>query len=461
MQERAKLSGVASGLAIRDSARSKVSSADAEAQLKARLARERPTGTKYKVETYMVIVRWTEGTCVEYGPNPKTPGSKSHPRYERYAKAKTVGEALALGAYPPDLLWDYERGFYKVVGGPLRDEPLDLEKAKAAGEKITRTDEILGKWVLRTMQKELGVSLEWLRSGPESPVCRALRLFADRKAVELLATVDRERRPISSQEMLQLLRAWSYVKNPHRNNVMKPGQTWVNSDTVGLTVGRDGDVHATRATLSFPNVMKAICRYIRDRQPAELKAPFHFTSVNMNYGYGATRHRDSNNTGLSMLAGFGDFSGGELCYWPDDDGSVPRDKLAKLPASGCVIVDVKENLLLFHGQRCHEVKPFKGERYSLVWFSSARYWKADEKTLKHLEELGFVIPTEQSVRAVSSALRPARGHHGTAQPAAGGALTWPMEQASYSGEAEGEKRSGASREVQPQGKRRRASSAGA
>eukprot|EP00971_Amphidinium_carterae_P153560 3044447-Amphidinium_carterae.1 len=55
-------------------------------------------------------------------------GSKSHLRYESYSVAKTVGEALALHCYPADWCWDYERGFLKVVGGHIRDEPVDIGK---------------------------------------------------------------------------------------------------------------------------------------------------------------------------------------------------------------------------------------------------------------------------------------------------------------------------------------------
>lgn len=430
-----KAKRVSTIIAIKDRARGNISAKDADEELRKKLAKEKPTGTKYKPETYMVVVRWMEGTRLKYGPNPKTPGSKSHPRYAKYAKAKTVGEALALGAYPPDLLWDYERGFYKVVGGTVRDEPLDLQKAKAEGQKLTKTDEILGKWVITALKRELGVSNEWIQErGAESPVTRCLRLMADRKAEGIMKAVDQERRPISSQEMLSVLRCWSYVKNPHRFNVMKEGQAWVNSDTVGLTVGRDGDVHATKPTFTYPNVMKILTRWIRDRQPPELKGQFHFTSINMNYGYAAERHRDGNNQGLSMLAAFGDFQGGELRYWPDDDGKVSRDQLQKLPASGCMTVNLQENMLLFHGQRCHSVKEFRGERYSLVWFSCARHWKAGQENLGKLAKLGFEIPTDKAVKDVASALRPATGYQGrSGAPAPGGALLWPQSQAHFSG----------------------------
>merc|ERR1712232_1266189 len=36
--------------------------------------------------------------------------------------AKTVGEALK-NCKPADLLWEYERGYLKVLGGPMADVP--------------------------------------------------------------------------------------------------------------------------------------------------------------------------------------------------------------------------------------------------------------------------------------------------------------------------------------------------
>jgi len=394
---------------------------DAATQLKQALARQKPMGTRYKPETYMVVTRWTEKTRIKYIPNPKTPGSKSYPRYERYSKAKTVGEALELGAYPPDLLWDYERGFYRVVGGPVQEEPIDFHRAQAEGRTLTRTDMIFGRWVFKELCKELGTDEKTLVSEArwsESGICRALRLLADREAAALLEQVDAEGREISTVELLRVLRRWAYFKNPYRVNVMPEGQTWVNSDTVGLNCARDGTVNTTHPTFSYPNVMRVMCRWLRDRQPPELKGqPFPFTSINMNFGYGAQRHRDGNNTGLSMLAAFGEFTGGELRYWPDDSKSL---KVEKLAVKDRMTIDISKELLLFDGKRCHEVAPFKGERYSLVWFTCARYWEAGAPALRKLASLGFNVPSEASIKSVERLLR-APGGPKTKE----GALRWP------------------------------------
>eukprot|EP00913_Durusdinium_trenchii_P002892 g2679.t1 len=76
----------------------------------------------YRQKTYEIVTRWTAKTKIEYRPHAKAPGSKSHIRYEKYSKAKTVGEALALGCYPVDWCFDYEHGFIRVKGGEIRED---------------------------------------------------------------------------------------------------------------------------------------------------------------------------------------------------------------------------------------------------------------------------------------------------------------------------------------------------
>jgi len=45
--------------------------------------------------------------------NPKRAGSCAFDRYERYKRAKTVGEALSLGAAPGDISFDFKKGYLK------------------------------------------------------------------------------------------------------------------------------------------------------------------------------------------------------------------------------------------------------------------------------------------------------------------------------------------------------------
>merc|ERR1712117_416354 len=102
-----------------------------------------------------------------------------------------------------------------------------------------------------------------------------------------------------------------------------------------------------------------------DRLPEECK-DFKFTSLNLNKNYAAKLHRDGNNFGPSMIAAFGDFTGGELNYYPDDDGKGEPDKLLK-DKHKTESFDLGKGLALFNGNSAHSVNPFKGNRFSIVF----------------------------------------------------------------------------------------------
>jgi len=47
--------------------------------------------------------------------NPKRAGTKANERYEKYKSARTLKSAKEKGASKADLLYDYEKGFLKIV----------------------------------------------------------------------------------------------------------------------------------------------------------------------------------------------------------------------------------------------------------------------------------------------------------------------------------------------------------
>ena len=57
-------------------------------------------------------------------------------------------------------------------------------------------------------------------------------------------------------------------------------------------------------------------RWLREHQPAIFEHPFPSTSISVNHGYAARKHRDAYNSGPSMTKAFGLFEGGRLLYWP-------------------------------------------------------------------------------------------------------------------------------------------------
>ena len=76
-----------------------------------------------------------------------------------------------------------------------------------------------------------------------------------------------------------------------RTNVFPDGATSVESDTLGLVRSRTGQVAATGMTKRYPAVFELFCRWLRENQPVIFEHPFACTSISVNHGYAARRHR--------------------------------------------------------------------------------------------------------------------------------------------------------------------------
>jgi hypothetical protein len=86
--------------------------------------------------------------------------------------------------------------------------------------------------------------------------------------------------------------------------------------------------------------------------------PFPFTSITVNSNYSAGPHKDRGNYGNSFLVAFGDYSGGEL-------------NIAEGELSGNYSVKNLPLITDFTTQT-HSVKPWIGNRYSLVYYNLKR-----------------------------------------------------------------------------------------
>jgi len=344
----------------------------------------------YRDQTYELVTRWSAETKIRYRPHAKAPGSKSHVRYEKYSKARTVAQALALGSWPLDWCHDYEHGFIQVLG-PVRDEPLDMSQHTG---KLTEVDQAITAWHRKELAKRHNLKLEDLyvdKGAGESMPMRCHRLVADRRAGELLAQAHRKRQTVSDEEVESVLSSWAFARNANRTNVIPNGQEWVWSDTLGLIRDRIGDIHLTGPTARYPAFTMLINRWLTDRLPKEV-AGFRFTSLNLNCNYAARRHRDGNNFGPSMIKAFGDFTGGRLGVFPSDDREI-KD-VRKLPLRDRTSADLKSNLVMFNGNSAHEVEDFEGSRFSVVYFTLGCFAQAKREDGETMRRLGFPVPAE-------------------------------------------------------------------
>ena len=94
--------------------------------------------------------------------------------------------------------------------------------------------------------------------------------------------------------MCRLLIGLPHTHSHHthtRTNVFPDGATSVESDTLGLVRSRTGQVAATGMTKRYPAVFELFCRWLRENQPVIFEHPFTCTSISVNHGYAARRHR--------------------------------------------------------------------------------------------------------------------------------------------------------------------------
>jgi len=349
--------------------------------------------SRYKGSTFAEVCMWMEDTEIEYKqPCPKKFPSLSHERYVKYARGATVGESLALGSKPEDLLWDFQRGHVKRVGGPIRKVFVDI-KAEDKSE-LTQTDLLLGRWFHHVAADKLGMSC-W------DITLHAQRAMAQREAKEVLSSA--VGRSLCDADILRVLRIWAFSENSLRKSVLPEGRAFVHSDILGMIATRDGRAIATQTTRDCPDVVRLLCRWLKERRPSDLTQDFTFTSLILNSGYAARLHRDGNNAGASMIRAFGKFKGGELNAWPSDDKSTL--KLHELRPEGKIVLNVGEGLALLDGSKAHSVSEFEGERYSVVFFSIEQFLKVDPTHTATLRECGINLPTRASMNYFNGLLQ--------------------------------------------------------
>jgi len=211
-------------------------------------------------------------------------------------------------------------------------------------------------------------------------------------------------RDITDDELLSCLRLWGFKENTNRGNVTPNGKKFVYSDTIGvIKMSTCERTLMTVGTKRYPEFTQVVSKWFKSRLPADLKDTFEYTSVNINKNYAGKLHRDGNNSGPSFIKAFGDFKGGELNYWPSDD---KKKDLEQFDHKEKVTVNIKDNLLLFDGNRGHYVNKFQGERFSLVFFSLRTWDKIPQAEVKHALKCGIKTPSKKNMAKMQGLLGP-------------------------------------------------------
>jgi len=178
--------------------------------------------------------------------------------------------------------------------------------------------------------------------------------------------------------------------NTTRTNVIPEGQSGIYGMLLGLYAF--GDVGCSSGTARHPWLTQLLVEFLHANKPG-----FPCTSIQVNKNYASRPHVDRNNLGSSMIIAVGDFHGGQL--WTEGgEGEADVTLTENIKSPYCYragmtykgsLVDVRDRLVEFDGNRLHCTTPFKGERYSLVYFVCDRYADASPEVRDAMQSVGF------------------------------------------------------------------------
>jgi len=200
--------------------------------------------------------------------------------------------------------------------------------------------------------------------------------------------------------------------NSGRHNVRPRGTSAIDSLTLGLVccASTQGQPLPSRFTRLYPNLCRLLLRLwsqspaLDSSSEAQQEQPAYCTSIQLNRNYAAREHVDANNYGPSWIIAGGDWTaGGEL--WVEDSAGeeehvLPDDVLGShgryyLRGTRCLGrgLDVHGRWAHFDGRRLHFVRSFLGgDRFSMVFFTTARHDTVPSEARRFLTGLGFLFP---------------------------------------------------------------------
>jgi len=232
----------------------------------------------------------------------------------------------------------------------------------------------------------------------ESADIQTARLIANEMARRKLASGKK----LVDKDVVDVLQVWGFPENDTRINVLPEGVKTIHSDTLGVLRMRDGTYRIFDPTTRYEFVTKLLCQWFRKELGNDIPDGFGFTGININHNYAGRRHRDNGNEGPSAIKAIGKFTGGKLNYFPKDFKKPGRINVDMLDPSDSIAMDLSKKFAFFNGNNAHGVQAFGGDRFSLVFFTTSKWWKVKDKENDTLKRLGFMVPTVKSMDKVKA-----------------------------------------------------------
>ena len=113
-----------------------------------------------------------------------------------------------------------------------------------------------------------------------------------------------------------------------------------------------------------PELLKALADFGNTIVPLG----WEYNGITLNHGVKAKKHKDTKNLGDSVIIGIGDFTGGDIEVWDENDKD-PK------------IFSLHDKPVMFNGGLLfHQTTPFKGERYTMIFYK--QLWEGDVKGVR-------------------------------------------------------------------------------
>ena len=161
---------------------------------------------------------------------------------------------------------------------------------------------------------------------------------------------------VSKSEMLKLLQATDFPKNKGRTNVLKGKQTYSQSMVLGKVRKMFSSCNGKMCLVDSRHNVKHKALLLAAKSMLRAHAPnYKPQAVTFNKNHAAAKHTDKFNNPPSYIIGLGNYTGGELVF---SDKSSPHYGTH----------NIRNRWLKFDGSTEHYVKPFKGERYTIVYY---------------------------------------------------------------------------------------------
>jgi hypothetical protein len=194
---------------------------------------------------------------------------------------------------------------------------------------------------------------------------------------------------------LQLLSSldWEMAKNTSRRNVIRPTDAPRNAHNTPYCQSfifgpnmKDPNNTPSYWSIQYPDIYTAFQGLMTKYNPH-----FRYTHITVNKNLRCKRHTDGGNAGLSYIAGFGNYTGGELIVEEEQQHSSSTSTIAnssRIGSSGAPSkpkkeykLDLKSKFVLFNGKtQPHETCSFSGDRYTLVYYTSEINTKTNNTT---------------------------------------------------------------------------------